>query len=141
MLNRVNLIGLLGKDPEIKKLSNGDSVANLTLATTEKWKDKKTGERQEKTEWHRINFFSPLAEICEKYLKKGSKVYIEGSIHTRKWQDNNGQDRYSTEIKGREMKMLGDKLKQSEQVQEYKPQVQLQQSKSNSFDLDDSIPF
>jgi single-strand DNA-binding protein len=97
-VNKVILIGNLGQDPEIRYLPNGGAVANLTLATSESWKDKATGEQKEKTEWHRIAIFGKLAEIAGEYLKKGSSVYIEGSLQTRKWQDQSGQDRYTTEI-------------------------------------------
>lgn len=108
-LNKVLLIGNLGRDPETKFLPNGDAVANVTIATTESWKDKGSGERQEKTEWHRVTFYKRLAEIAGQYLKKGSQVYVEGRIETRKWQDKEGKDRYSTEIIASEMKMLGGK--------------------------------
>jgi len=97
-VNKVILIGNLGQDPEIRNLPSGDSVANVSIATSETWKDKNTGEKQERTEWHRVVFFGKLAEIVGKYLKKGSKVYIEGKLKTRKWQDKDGSDRYSTEV-------------------------------------------
>ena len=98
-LNKVTLIGNLGKDPEVRSMQNGKSVANFSLATTESWKDRTTGERRDKTEWHNIVVFSEgLVRVCQSYLKKGSKVYIEGQLQTRKWQDQNGQDRYTTEI-------------------------------------------
>ena len=108
-INKVMLIGNLGKDPEIRYMPSGDAIANLTLATTENWKDK-AGEKQEKTEWHRISMFGRLAEIAGEYLKKGSSVYIEGKLQTRKWQDKEGNDRYTTEIVANEMKMLGSRL-------------------------------
>lgn len=97
-VNKVILIGNLGNEPEVKYLPSGDAVANVSLATSESWKDKKTGEAQERTEWHRVVFFGKLAEIVKQYLHKGSKVYIEGKLRTRKWQDKDGQDRYTTEI-------------------------------------------
>jgi single-strand DNA-binding protein len=106
-VNKVILVGNLGKDPEVRYMPNGNAVANLTLATTESWKDKQTGDQQEKTEWHRIVMFRRLAEIAGEYLKKGSQVYIEGKLQTRKWQDNSGNDRYTTEIVADEMQMLG----------------------------------
>ena len=106
-VNKVILVGNLGKDPEIRYMPNGNAVANLTLATTESWKDKQTGDQQEKTEWHRIVMFKRLAEIAGEYLKKGSQVYIEGKLQTRKWQDNSGNDRYTTEIVANDMQMLG----------------------------------
>ena len=105
-VNKVILIGNLGADPETRYLPSGDAVANIRIATTEVWKDK-GGEKQEHTEWHRISFFGKLAEIAGEYLKKGSPVYIEGRIRTRKWQDKEGQDRYSTEIVADRMQLLG----------------------------------
>src|SRR5258706_16290383 len=105
-VNKVILIGNLGADPETRYLPSGDAVANIRIATTEVWKDK-GGEKQEHTEWHRIAFFGKLAEIAGEYLKKGSPVYIEGRIRTRKWQDKEGQDKYSTEIVADRMQMLG----------------------------------
>ena len=106
-VNKVILVGNLGKDPEMRYMPNGDAVANITLATTDTWKDKQTGEKKEATEWHRVVFFRKLAEIVGQYLKKGSQVYIEGALKTRKWQDKEGQDRYTTEIVADDMKMLG----------------------------------
>ena len=107
MLNKVTLIGNLGNDPEVRYMPAGDAVTNITLATSMRWKDRQTGERKESTEWHRVVFFRRLAEIAGEYLKKGSQVYIEGHLRTRKWQDQNGQDRYTTEIVADEMHMLG----------------------------------
>lgn len=107
-VNKVILIGNLGKDPDIRYMPNGDAVANITLATSETWKDK-TGAKQEKTEWHRVTFYRKLAEIVGEYLKKGSSVYVEGRLETRKWTDKAGADRYTTEIIANEMKMLGSK--------------------------------
>jgi len=106
-VNKVILVGNLGADPEVKYMPNGNAVANVTLATSESWKDKQSGENREKTEWHRVVFFRRLAEIAGEYLKKGSQVYIEGKLQTRKWQDKNGVDRYTTEIVANEMQMLG----------------------------------
>jgi single-strand DNA-binding protein len=106
-VNKVIIVGNLGKDPETRYMPNGDAVCNITVATSETWKDKATGEKKEATEWHRIVFFRKLAEIAGQYLKKGSSVYIEGSLKTRKWQDKDGNDRYTTEIVADEMKMLG----------------------------------
>lgn len=106
-VNKVILVGNLGKDPEVRYSPNGGAVANITLATTESWKDKNSGEKQEKTEWHRVVFFGRLAEIAGEYLKKGSQVYIEGRLQTRKYQDKEGKDRYITEIVAGEMQMLG----------------------------------
>ncbi len=106
-VNKVILIGNLGRDPEVRYSPNGSAVANVTLATSESWKDKNSGEKQEKTEWHRVVFFGRLAEIAGEYLKKGSQVYVEGRLQTRKWQDKEGHDRYTTEIVANEMQMLG----------------------------------
>jgi single-strand DNA-binding protein len=108
-LNKVTLIGRLGKDPELKYLPNGEAVCNFTLATSESWNNKNSGERQEKTEWHNITMFRKVAEVAGQYLKKGSQVYIEGKIQTRKWQDKEGKDRWTTEIVGNQMQMLGGK--------------------------------
>lgn len=108
-VNKVILVGHLGKDPETRYMPNGDPVANITVATSEQWTDKATNEKKEATEWHRVVFFRRLAEIVGQYLKKGSQVYIEGALKTRKWQDKDGQDRYTTEIVADEMKMLGKK--------------------------------
>ena len=106
-INKVILIGNLGKDPEVRYMTNGEAVANLTLATSDSWKDKATGEQQERTEWHNLVFYRRLAEIAGEYLKKGSKIYVEGKLQTRKWQDkNSGTDRYTTEIIVNEMQML-----------------------------------
>jgi single-strand DNA-binding protein len=106
-VNKVILIGNLGKDPEVRYMPSGGAVANVTLATSESWKDKQSGEKQERTEWHNVVFYNRLAEIAGEYLKKGSKVYVEGSLRTRKWQDkNSGADRYTTEIIASEMQML-----------------------------------
>ncbi|MDA8619947.1 single-stranded DNA-binding protein [Luminiphilus sp.] len=105
-INKVILVGNLGNDPEHRVLPSGGGVTNVSLATSESWRDKNTGEQQERTEWHRVVFFNRLSEIAAEYLRKGSKVYVEGSLRTRKWQDQSGQDRYSTEIVAQEMQML-----------------------------------
>ena len=106
-VNKVILIGNLGKDPETRYAPSGDAICNITLATSETWKDKATGEKKEQTEWHRVVFFGRLAEIVAQYLRKGSQIYVEGRLQTRKWQDKDGQDRYTTEIRAAEMTMLG----------------------------------
>lgn len=108
-LNRVTLIGNLGRDPETRYMPSGDAITNITIATSETWKDKATGEKKENLEWHRIVFFGKLAEIAGQFLKKGSLVYVEGSLRTRKWQDKDGEDRFTTEIKAEAMQMLGTK--------------------------------
>ena len=147
-VNKVILIGTLGKDPETKTFSNGGSVTNFSIATSERWKDKNTGEMKEQTEWHSIVLNNKLGEIAQQYLRKGSKVYIEGSLRTRKWQDQNGQDRYTTEIRGDQMQMLGDKgdnQQQAPQQQQQgyaqpKPQQQGYAPKPQT-DLDTELPF
>lgn len=141
-VNKAIIIGNLGKDPEVRHMPSGDAICNLTVATSEKWKDKQTGEMQEHTEWHRVSFFGKLAEVCEKYLRKGSAVYVEGSIRTRKWQDNNGQDRYSTEIKGQSMQMLGgrDGDNQGRAPQQRAATPQQKPAPADDFD-DQEIPF
>jgi single-strand DNA-binding protein len=106
-INKVILIGNLGADPETRAMPSGTTVANLRVATSESWRDKQTGEQQERTEWHRVALFGRLAEVAGEYLRKGSQVYIEGSLRTRKWQDKQGNDRYSTEIVGNDLQMLG----------------------------------
>lgn len=106
-VNKVILVGNLGADPETRYTASGDAVCNIRLATTESWRDKNSGEKREITEWHRVVFYRKLAEIAGQYLKKGSQVYLEGRIKTRKWQDKDGQDRYTTEIEAVEMQMLG----------------------------------
>ncbi|GAB4292472.1 MAG: single-stranded DNA-binding protein [Thiohalomonadaceae bacterium] len=106
-INKVILIGNLGRDPEVRYTPNGGAIANITIATTDQWKDKQSGQMQDRTEWHRVVMFGRLGEIAGEYLKKGSQVYIEGRLQTRKWQDQSGQDRYTTEIVANEMQMLG----------------------------------
>ena len=106
-INKVILVGNIGKDPETRYMPNGKAVTNFSVATSESWTDRATGDKQERTEWHNVVLFEKLAEIAAEYLKKGSQVYIEGSLRTRKWQDKEGKDRYTTEIVGRDMQMLG----------------------------------
>lgn len=108
-VNKIILVGNLGNDPEVRYGANNSAVATVSLATSDAWRDKQTGETQERTEWHRIVFFGRLAEVARDYLRKGSKIYVEGSIHTRKWQDKSGQDRYTTEVEARDMQMLDSK--------------------------------
>lgn len=145
-INKVILIGAIGQDPETKFTAVGAAVTNLTLATSESWKDKQSGEMQERTEWHRVVFFNRLAEVAGEYLKKGSKVYIEGKLQTRKWQDQSGQDRYTTEIVANEMQML-DSRQNNNQSQSSGYQSQMQNAKTlhstkNKKDVfDDDIPF
>ncbi len=117
-LNKVQIIGNLGADPEVKTLPNGEMVANISVATTEKWKDKTTNEAKELTEWHRISFFGKLAEIVDKYLKKGSAVYVEGSLRTKKYTDKDGVEKYTTNIKASSMQMLGGKSDATKEITE-----------------------
>jgi len=148
-VNKAILVGNLGKDPESRYMPNGDAVCNITVATTDTWKDKDSGEKRESTEWHRIVFFRKLAEIANQYLRKGSQVYIEGALKTRKWQDKDGQDRYTTEIVADVMQMLGGKrdgeqsAPRSESAQQQpRPQRQAPQGNGGSFDdFEDDIPF
>lgn len=143
-VNRVFLIGNLGKDPEVRYTPSGSAVANVTIATSEQWKDKDTGERQERTEWHQVVFFGRLAEIAGEYLRKGSKVYIEGSIRTEKWQDKEGNDRYTTKVYAREMQMLdsrsGGESAGGGQGTASAPRRQ-QTAPAQQADWDDEIPF
>lgn len=163
-VNKVILVGNLGQDPEVRHMPNGGAVANITLATSETWRDKQSGDTKEKTEWHRVVLFGKLAEVASEYLRKGSQVYIEGSLQTRKWQDQNGQNRYTTEIVvniGGTMQMLGGRQggaaggnsAGSQQAQSFSgdngPVVRSAQnaapsasfSKVSSMDFDDDIPF
>lgn len=137
-VNKVILIGNLGKDPEVRYTESGQAIANITLATSETWKDKNTGNQKEQTEWHRVVFFRRLAEIAGEYLKKGSKVYIEGKLQTRKWQDKDGQDRYTTEIVANEMQMLGSVSNSPRN--ETQPDLS-SAGETQGGDFDDDIPF
>ena len=143
-VNKVIIVGNLGADPEIRFAPSGDAICNIRVATSEAWKDRQTGERKEATEWHRINFYGKLAEIAGQYLRKGSQVYIEGSLRTRKWTDKDGQEKYSTEIRADEMKMLGGKPEGQQQAapQRQAPQQQAKPADSGGFgDFDSEIPF
>lgn len=145
-VNKAILVGRMGKDPETRYLPNGDAVTNITLATSETWKDK-NGEKQEKTEWHRVTFYRKLAEIAGEYLKKGSMIYVEGRIETKKWQDKDGQDRYTTEIIANEMRMLSGKQDgrgssdQGAAEGRQSPQPNHDQVGNGFDDMSDDIPF
>ena len=146
-VNKVIIIGNIGQDPEIKYMPSGGAVTNVSIATSESWKDKTTGQPVEKTEWHKIVFFNALADIAGKYLKKGSKVYIEGSLRTRKWQAQDGTDRYTTEIVANEMQMLDGKPN-ADQSNEPRNQQDNRQAPAHSapqqpagFDDFDDIPY
>jgi single-strand DNA-binding protein len=138
-VNKVILVGNLGRDPETKYLPSGDAVCNFSIATSETWKDK-AGEKQEATEWHRISAFGKLAEICGQYLKKGSTVYIEGSIKTRKYQKD-GVDHYSTEIRADRMQMVGGRVAQEEEAQREEKPAPEKKAPSKFDVLDDTVPF
>jgi single-strand DNA-binding protein len=146
-VNKVILIGNLGADPETRYAPSGDAICNIRLATTDTWKDKATGEKKEATEWHRVSFYGRLAEIAGQYLKKGSQVYIEGSLRTRKWQDKEGQDRYTTEIRADEMKMLGSRQGAGEAPPRERESAAAQPAGAKKApaagfgDMDDDIPF
>ncbi len=145
-VNKAIIIGNLGKDPEVRYTTSGEALCNFSIACTETWKDKATGEKKELTEWVRISFFGKLAEIAGQYLKKGSQVYVEGSIRTRKWTDKEGQERYTTEIRGDEMKMLGGRPDPGKRQEERSPpadnRAPAQNKPAPSFDdLGDDIPF
>ena len=148
-VNKVILVGTLGKDPETKTFANGGSLTQFSIATSETWTDKNTGERKEQTEWHNIVLQNKLGEIAQQYLRKGSKVYIEGSLNTRKWTDQNGQERYTTQIKGQQMQMLdsanGNNQQQSQPQQppqqQPKPTYAKNPQAQPPADLDDDLPF
>lgn len=143
-LNKVMLIGRIGKDPEVRHMPNGNAVATASLATSEKWTDKASGEKKEATEWHRLTFFERLAEIVSEYVHKGDLIYVEGKLTTRKWQDKDGNDRYTTEVRVNQMQMLGSKREGSEQPQRApaQPAARAPVKPSPSFDdMDDDIPF
>lgn len=165
-VNKVIIVGTLGNDPEVKYSASGSAIANLSVATSDQWKDKQTGEKKEQTEWHRVVIFGKLAEVAGEYLRKGSQVYIEGQLRTRKWNDSNGVDKYTTEIVipqiGGVMQMLGGKRDDSGQQQprqqsgqqpqggwgtnpqrqQQQPKQQIQQGGNEPpMDFDDSIPF
>ena len=146
-VNKVIIVGNLGRDPESRSFPNGDQVCNVAIATTDKWKDKASGEMKEITEWHRVSFFGRLAEIAGQYLRKGSQVYVEGSIRTRKYTDKDGVEKYSTEIRADSMQMLGGKQEGGERPaaatpQRQQPARQAAPAGSGFDDMDsDSIPF
>ena len=152
-VNKVILIGNLGKDPEVRYTASGEAMCNFSLATTDSWKDKSSGEKKELTEWHRISFFGKLAEIAGQYLKKGSQVYVEGSLRTRKWTDKEGQERYTTEIRGDQMTMLGSRQGMGapagggggggydSEPTDYAPAPAKNKPKPSFEDLGDDIPF
>lgn len=150
-LNQVNIIGRLGQDPEVRHMSNGTAVCNLTVATSERWKDKQTGEQKEETEWHRMVIYGRLAEVAGEYLRKGSLAFFEGSLKTRKWTDQAGVEKYTTEIRVEKMKILstnngggqqgGGQQQQQRPQQQQQQQRQPQQQGNQSMQFDDDVPF
>ena len=142
-VNKVILVGHLGQDPDVRAMPSGSSVANLSLATNEQWRDKNTGEQQERTEWHRLALFGRLAEIAGQYLRKGAQVYVEGRLRTRKWQDRDGHDRYSTEIVVNEMQMLGGRgsTSQAGPDRPAPPAESREPASRADMPFDDDIPF
>ncbi len=151
-INKVILVGNVGVDPEVRYMPNGNAVTTLSLATSETWKDKQTGDKQERTEWHRVVCFNKLGEIAGEYVRKGSKLYVEGSLRTRKWQDPQGQDRYTTEIVASDIQMLDSKggagphneapsAAHHQQGSTTKPESAAQSPQNAFDDLDDDIPF
>jgi single-strand DNA-binding protein len=144
-VNKVIIVGNLGRDPETRYMPTGEAVTNIAVATTEAWKDKNSGEKKELTEWHRITFYRKLAEIAGQYLKKGSQVYVEGRLHTRKWTDKDGIERYTTEIIADTMQMLGQKSSegraQQESAEDYKAAKNGNRPAPDFSNMDDDIPF
>lgn len=141
-INKVIIVGNLGNDPEIRTMPTGEQVANITVATSESWTDKNSGEKKTQTEWHQIVLYRRLAEIAGQYLHKGSQVYIEGRLKTRKWQDNNGQDRYTTEIQGDNLQMLGGRQDEPKQAKSSKAKPNPLSAMAEQGDsFDDNIPF
>ncbi|WP_417534157.1 single-stranded DNA-binding protein [Marinobacterium stanieri] len=138
-INKVILVGNLGGDPEVRYMPSGNAVTNITIATSDTWKDKQTGQQQERTEWHRVVFFNRLAEIAGEYLKKGAKVYIEGALRTRKWQGQDGQDRYTTEIVASEMQMLDSQG--GGNAADQRAQQQMAAYQPPGADFDDDVPM
>ncbi len=140
-VNLAILVGNLGADPEVRSMPDGSTVCNIRMATTDAWKDKATGEKKEATEWHRVVLFRKLGEIAGRYLKKGSSVYIEGRLKTRKWQDQNGQERYTTEIEATEMKMLGSRPAGSQEDAAPRATSNPPTITPSAYGVDDDIPF
>ena len=139
-VNKVIIVGNLGADPDTKSMPSGNMVANFSVATSESWNDRDTGERQEKTEWHRVVFFGRLAEIADQYLRKGSQVYVEGKLQTRKWEDRDGNERWTTEIVGNQLQMLGERMN-SGSSQSNNMDQSTSKSNFNDDEFDDDIPF
>jgi single-strand DNA-binding protein len=140
-INKVILVGNLGADPESRTMPSGSAVTNIRVATSESWKDKDTGDQQERTEWHNVAFFGRLAEVAGEYLRKGSQVYVEGKLRTRKWQDRDGNDRWTTEVIANEMQMLGGRPGSGAPVQAQAQSAAVADAPPASAEFDDDIPF
>ena len=140
-VNKVIIVGNLGADPDSKSMPSGNMVANFSVATSESWNDRDTGERQEKTEWHRVVFFNRLAEIAAQYLKKGSQVYVEGKLQTRKWEDKEGNERWTTEVVANQMQMLGDRMSGDMSNDNASSSQSTSDNDFSTDEFDDDIPF
>ncbi len=140
-INKVILVGNLGADPDTRYMPSGSAVTNIRVATSESWKDKNTGDQQDRTEWHSVAFFGRLAEVAAEYLRKGSQVYLEGKLRTRKWQDRDGNDRWSTEVIASEMQMLGNRPGSGAPAQAAAPAAVADAPPAPSPEFDDDIPF
>ncbi|MDG2229244.1 MAG: single-stranded DNA-binding protein [Gammaproteobacteria bacterium] len=140
-VNKVIVVGRLGSDPDTRYMPSGSAVTNVSVATSESWKDKETGEKQERTEWHRVVFFNRLAEIASEYLKKGSQIYVEGRLQTRKWEDKEGNEKWTTEIVANQMQMLGDRMSSGSSSNDRPPAQNTNKNDFANDDFDDDIPF
>ena len=140
-VNKVIVVGRLGSDPDTRYMPSGSAVTNVSVATSESWKDKESGEKQEKTEWHRVVFFNRLAEIASEYLKKGSQIYVEGRLQTRKWEDKEGKERWTTEIVANQMQMLGERLSSGSSSSNQSSSKNTNNNEFANDDFDDDIPF
>ncbi|MBT5217273.1 MAG: single-stranded DNA-binding protein [Gammaproteobacteria bacterium] len=140
-VNKVIVVGRLGSDPDTRYMPSGSAVTNVSVATSESWKDKESGEKQEKTEWHRVVFFNRLAEIASEYLKKGSQIYVEGRLQTRKWEDKEGKERWTTEIVANQMQMLGERMSSGSSSNNQSSSKNTNNNEFANDDFDDDIPF
>ena len=140
-VNKVIVVGRLGSDPDTRYMPSGSAVTNVSVATSESWKDKETGEKVEKTEWHRVVFFNRLAEIASEYLKKGSQIYVEGRLQTRKWEDKEGNEKWTTEIVANQMQMLGERMSSGSSNNDRAPAQNTNKNDFANDDFDDDIPF
>jgi len=140
-INKVIIVGNLGADPDSRAMPSGNAVTNISVATSESWNDRDTGEKQEKTEWHRVVFFNRLAEIAAQYLKKGSQVYVEGKLQTRKWEDKEGNERWTTEVVANQMQMLGDRMSGDTSNDNASSSQSSSDNDNPDIEFDDDIPF